>query len=107
MTLFDTFTAAARNGDPQTSHEAARSVKNTAAVRAAILRLLEEVGPCTDEDIAYYYDTQSGGMGWPMASPSGLRTRRSELVEDGQVVDSGERRRLASGRNATVWALAR
>jgi hypothetical protein len=103
VTLFSTFQAAARSGDLETSHEAARSVKNTASVRAAILRILEH-GPHTDEQIAYRYENEHPSL--PMVSPSGLRSRRAELVDDGQVVDSGERRKTTSGRNAICWRLA-
>lgn len=102
-TLFDAYTAAARAGDPETSHEAARSVKNAAGVRARILDILGGYGPCTDEEISDVYDPYDS---FPPVSPSGLRTRRSELVDDGQVVDSGVRRPLRSGRRAIVWALA-
>ena len=36
-------------------------------------------------------------------NPSTQRPRRIELVEMGLVVDSGETRKTASGRAATVW----
>ena len=36
-------------------------------------------------------------------NPSTQRPRRVELVNAGLVRDSGERRRTASGRQATVW----
>jgi len=44
--------------------------------------------------------------GWlPSVSPSGLRTRRRELVDAGEVIDTGRREQLSSGRWATVWGL--
>lgn len=41
----------------------------------------------------------------PRASESGIRTRRSELVKRGMIVDTGKRVTLDSGRQAKVWAI--
>jgi predicted ArsR family transcriptional regulator len=35
-----------------------------------------------------------------------IRPRMTELVAAGKIVDSGDRRKNASGRNAKVWRLA-
>lgn len=89
----------ARRGDPDTSRAAAESVDKVGITRRRILELLREnPGGLTDDEIALraYADR------W-FTSPSGMRTRRSELVELGAVVDSGDRRRLASGRYAVIW----
>ena len=96
MSLFDE--AHARRDDPDTSHAAAASVTALTATRLAIIDVLATYGPATDETIALHYDG-------PPASPSGLRTRRSELVRAGKVYDTGRRQRLRSGRHAVVWAL--
>ena len=98
----------ARFTDPQTSHEAAASVKNITATQAAILKLLA-AAPMSDEDLIWHY-TQQISMGadardFPRASESGIRSRRAELVKTGLVKDSGDRRRLGSGRNAIVWTV--
>lgn len=90
--------AHARWADPDTSHEAAASVTAITATRRAILDVLETFGPCTDEEIATFYRG-------PRASPSGLRTRRAELVRGGHVYDTGHRGVLQSGRRAVVWGL--
>ena len=91
----------ARNSDPGTSHAAARSVSGTEHVRAAILSILGRYGNLTDEEIALIYGNRA-----PEVSPSGLRTRRAELVARGLVVDTGKRAATVSGRKAIVWGLA-
>jgi hypothetical protein len=89
----------ARWTDPETSHEAAASVVRLTVVRQAIMDLLgKHPDGLTDQEIAALY---SG----PQASPSGLRTRRAELVDGGFVADSGRRSTTASGRRTIVWVL--
>lgn len=89
--------AVARRTDPWSSHEAAASVTKVRESQKAVLEALTILGPMTDEELAHQYG------GTPQQSPSGLRTRRSELVELGKVRDSGQRRVLRSGRRAIVW----
>jgi hypothetical protein len=88
----------ARAGDPETSHEAARSVKGLSKKQRFILRLLR-AAPATDEEIWEHVSE------WTFAAitPSGARTRRAELVAMNLVRDSGERRKTRSGRDAIVW----
>jgi len=90
--------AHARWTDPVTSHLAAASIpeQSLRLNQQAVLHLLRRLGPSTDEDIALAYDG-------PRQSPSGLRTRRHELVAAGFVADSGQRRPLMSGRLSIVW----
>jgi hypothetical protein len=98
-----------RGSDPDTSREAAHSLPS-AVVRAsqeAVLELLRRIGPSTDVEIAVVYEQERTARSWPAQSPSGLRTRRSELVQLGLVADSGQRRQLPSGRNGIVWIVAR
>ena len=104
----------ARRSDPLTSHHAAESVardpERIRTSQAYILRLLLDQGPATDDEIAhrYHLDALEGDPGLPMMlSPSGLRTRRHELVALGRVRDSGERERLQTGRLAIVWEAVR
>jgi hypothetical protein len=47
----------------------------------------------TDEQMNEFFDTHR----------STYRARRSELVDKGLIVDSGQRRAMTNGRNATVW----
>lgn len=98
--------AGARFTDPQTSHDAAASVKDITRTQKAVLKLLAAVGPLTDEDLIGYYTWQTlvaDPYDFPKASESGIRSRRAELVTLGLVKDSGERAKLASGRHAIVW----
>ena len=91
----------ARNTDPETSHEAAASVKHVRDSQRAVLAVLRATEGLTDIEIAQRYIRLSKNL--PKQSPSGLRTRRKELVERGLVEDSGDKRKLPSGRNAIVW----
>jgi hypothetical protein len=92
--------AKARNSDPATSHEAADSVRNITDTQKVILHLLAQ--PMTDlELVETFYKAVNRNKLW--ASESGIRSRRSELVQQGKVLDTGAREKLASGRNAIVW----
>ena len=87
-----------RIGDPETSLEAAESV--TASLRRsqqAVLAFFRRSGPMDDERLVADY------VGPPPQSPSGLRTRRHELVDAGLLADTGRRVRTRAGRRAIVW----
>lgn len=88
--------AVARRTDPDTSHDAAESIRNLRASQDAVLATFWRFGPMTDQELV---DRYAG----PPQSTSGLRTRRHELVDRGLIRDSGERRKLESGRLAIVW----
>jgi hypothetical protein len=89
----------ARKTDPQTSHDAADSVRNLTDTQLYILQVLSR--PRTDVQLIEAYRKLKRA---PNASESGIRSRRSELVRAGKVVDSGVKMVLPSGRMATVWA---
>jgi hypothetical protein len=91
--------ARARSTDPDTSHDAARSIGEMTEKRQAVLDIIRAIGGGTDEDIIDAYRSSSA----PMQSASGIRTRRAELVLCGLVEDSGMRRQRSSGRHAIVW----
>lgn len=92
--------AKARKTDPATSHEAAATVVNITDTQKVILHLLKR--PMTDVELVQtFYKSVRRDKLW--ASESGIRSRRSELVRAGKVVDSGAREKLPSGRNAIVW----
>ena len=92
--------ARARNTDPQTSHDAAASVTGQTETQRHLLELLANE-PATDMDLIERWHPE-----WGPATPSGLRTRRSELTEAGLVIDTGERRPSPSGRLCVVWGLS-
>lgn len=96
--LFET--AHARRTDPETSHAAAASVTDLRTRQQAVLSALWQLGPVTDEVLVEKYPTLWPGL---PQSPSGIRTRRSELCDLGLVEWSGLKRPLASGRAARVW----
>lgn len=89
---------AARTTDPQTSHDAAASVKKLSETHRAILQELQTAQ--TDVDLVRAIQLRHG---FALASESGIRSRRAELVRDGYVEDTGKRERLESGRMAIVW----
>jgi hypothetical protein len=91
--------AVARRGDPETSHEAAASVTGLRESQAEVLGVIRRRGPMTDEEVLKVLSDR-GERPW---TPSGARTRRSELVTAGLVKDSGRRKRLPTGRRSILW----
>lgn len=65
--------------------------------------ILDRQGPLPDERIAGAYEVLAARGDLPMASPSGLRTRRAELVMLGAVADTGMRGRTAANRLTILW----
>lgn len=65
-----------------------------------MLDVLVAGGPMTDEQLQQTYSEQRG---LPAQSPSGLRTRRAELVDAGLVEPTGDKRPMTTGRLARVW----
>lgn len=100
--------APARWTDPKTSHDAAASITREQIRRSqiAVLDVLR-LAPATDEALVARYVglCRDPDLDLPRQSPSGIRTRRNELVRAGLVYDTGNRDRLRSGRFAIVWAV--
>lgn len=94
----------ARTEDPSTSHQAAASVSNLTETKRAILILLQTA--MTDNELVARYQANALAGFVPMASESGIRSRRAELVADGYVEDSNGRATLPSGRKAIMWVKA-
>lgn len=91
--------AHARRTDRQTSKDAAKSVQRIRESQADVLTVIRKYGPVSDEQISWYYRD----LGMPRQSESGLRTRRSELVALGLVVDSGQLGQTLSNRKTVLW----
>lgn len=98
--------AHARNTDPDTSHEAAESVKHLTQTQMGILNLMSTtLGHMSDDDIVERYQAKAKLGLMPMASVSGIRTRRHELAVLGLIAvkDYGT---TWSGRRCALWGLA-
>ena len=102
--VYSNTTPRARNTDPTTSHNAAASVATDTVTRtqAFILEALRAHGPLTDEQLCQ----RIADVERKPVSVSGIRTRRSELVTAGRVIDTGRRQPTLTGRSAIVWSLA-
>jgi hypothetical protein len=83
---------------------AAASVMGVTATQLYILEAFGNGNGFTDDELIKYYGA-SFGMVHP-ASDSSIRSRRSELVDRGKLVDTGRTRPSAFGRASTVWDLA-
>lgn len=96
--------AHSRSTDPATSAIAASLVKanRSACLRARILRILDRVGPLSDEMLDYECNPPAIARG--STSPSGMRTRRAELVGLG-LVERHSIGQSRSGRPCTVWCI--
>ena len=85
-----------RAGSPETSRIAAETVADAAKSRSAVaLRFILErrFHGATADEVA-------DALGWERYSS---RPRLAELHRTGSIVDSGERRKGASGRGMAVW----
>ncbi len=92
--------AKARNTDPTTSHEAAKTVNENNRVYEVIKALLHVAQ--TDEQLSESYALAVLYANAPKQSPSGLRTRRNELFRAGKVEPIGYGK-SNSNRRAIIW----
>lgn len=95
-----------RLSDPVTSLLAAKSVSEE-TISIAKKRILEmlRAKPQTDEELFNRYSEFVHSFGDSLMSPSGLRSRRSELERAGLVRAVGFSK-TRSGRKCIVWGLA-
>lgn len=96
----------ARITDPETSHEAAKSVSKLRDMYDTMIIAFETLGPMNDEQLIKLWRVGVNELGWRSASESGIRSRRSELVAQGKLKDSGKRQKMQSGRLSIVWEIA-
>lgn len=94
--------AHARRDDLDTSHEAAASVDpQIRESQQNCLLVFRQHGAMCDEQAFYVYHAFHKDLK-PQA-PSGLRSRRNELVKLGLIRNTGEKVVLRSGRRSYVW----
>ena len=88
--------------DPETSRLAAERVQpRLTTLQGRVLAILEE-GPMTDDELYHAYVAKYGPVAY--VTPA---KRRGELRDQGRVVDTGQRRFVATtGSKAVVWGLA-
>ncbi len=89
-----------RRRDPQTSFEAAtaQTAEKSQRLYTAIYRVLSRRSLTDDELIAALERSAPFSV-----TPSGVRSRRKELVQAGWVHDTGLQRPSTAGKPSTVW----
>ena len=94
--------ARARLFDPETSWDAAASVKDLTEKQEGVLQIFELYGTLTDEELieVYAHHTKMGRV--PPQSESGIRTRRSELARAEELEEAGYGTTRA-GRKCRRW----
>ena len=97
----------ARGTDPQTSHKAAkRAAADLTAKQVAVLDCFKGSEGLTDPEFIHKYNLRREytpqEYPYPAQSPSGLRTRRHELVVKGKVESTG-----VKADKHTIWRLKR
>jgi hypothetical protein len=99
--IYQQLEARARSTDPDTSHDAARSIGSLRLneVREAILALLR-VRPLADWMLVEFYLMDAS---LPKQSPQSIRSRRADLVRMGLVEKDGTAPHPETGRRHTLW----
>lgn len=99
---------AARTTDPGTSHAAAASATTgRAKCRAQVLECFRDAyDGLTLAELVHRHNARADVGRFAPFSDSGIRTRAAELADDKVLVDTGVRRRMASGRYGIVWGLS-
>ena len=100
----DLFGAHARSTDPQTSHEAARTVNVTKGQQTVLNEFLM-YHELTDEALIEALQVRQDSCPDAKLSDSGARSRRAELVAIGILKDTGRYGKTATGRKTTIWGL--
>lgn len=95
--------AHARKADRPTSKQAAASVKGISPLKQRILKMFRLAGWLTDEQLIDTYRKIYGEAS--LSSDQSIRSRRSDLVRDGLLKDSGAVKPSKRGNDSTVWRL--
>lgn len=99
--MADLFTPATRSSDPPTSREAAETVAPAVGtIREEVLAFAMERGSTgfVDDDLVRTFC-----RGEEKRPESSYRKRRSELAQEGWIIDVGEQRTNGFGNNEIVW----
>jgi hypothetical protein len=106
MTIQNETVPKARATDPQTSWDAAESVRNVTDTQAAILMLLRATPMCDEKLIAEYRRWERIDN-YPAASDQGIRSRRAELVRLGLVIAAPYKELMSTNRYGQAWQVVR
>lgn len=92
-----------REDDYDTSEAAAATIAKTLSKRKQLILSVFRDFPdgLTDEELT----EEIVRRGHPRGSESGYRKRRTDLLHDGYVHDTGLRRKNSRGQSVIVWAL--
>lgn len=83
---------------------AAQSLAKRSIVMSAVLTIIRNSAPISDEEIAERYEASRWlDVSLPDVSESSLRTRRAEAVRQGLVRDSGQRGTTKRGSSCVLW----
>lgn len=74
------------------------------ASHSRVLAMFRLYGAMSDRQLMAYLHDAERAAGFQPMSPSGIRTRRAELVASGRLVATKERE-VIGGRSAIVWGL--
>lgn len=91
--------AHARREDPETSHQAAKSIRRLTARHAAVWRVLADIGDATHEELIFCYDWRLDEPWWVPQSDASIRSRCTELLAHGLVEYTGAKRPSGNGRH--------
>jgi hypothetical protein len=105
---------ATRAGDPETSRAAARRASDDMTKKQlGVLTVFQMFGALTDEELVDKYEEHVRALSkrpefadlLPIQTPSGIRSRRAELVRLGYLVPTGQKRRMRTGGEGAVHRL--
>jgi hypothetical protein len=99
------FEALARTSDPHTSHTAAAHITPRAGtIRAEVLDIAKGLPHgFTHRDMVAHYQYRVRHMDAPPTTDSSVRTRVHELVQAGDIHDSGRLVTSPHGRSEIIW----